>query len=193
MTDLRPVLTLLSPKQIGFLSALNHSHIRYEVAAHNFQKVIDAEREQNEINRQMFSTKAFDYENTYHTYAEIVAEMQSLASDKVTYGSVGTSFQGRTIPYVTIGSGRTVFLECGIHSREWVSTASCLWMMNALINDASLSYLTSKFKFIIVPTLNVDGYVYTHTTDRMWRKTRTTQTGTTCLGADPNRKYEIKT
>ncbi len=81
MADLRPVLTLLGPKQMGFLSALNHSNIRYEIAAHNFQKVINAEREQNEVNRQMFNTKAFDYENSYHTYAEIVAELQSLASE----------------------------------------------------------------------------------------------------------------
>ncbi len=116
-----------------------------------------------------------------------------MTGSKVTYGSVGTTFQGRTIPYVTIGTGRTVFLECGIHSREWVSTASCLWMMNALINDASLAYLTNKFKFIIVPTLNADGYVYTHGSDRMWRKTRTTQSGTTCVGADPNRQYDSKT
>jgi hypothetical protein len=81
MTDLRPILTLVSPKQTSFLSALNNSNIRYEVAAHNFQKVVDAEREENEINREMFNTKTFDYDNTYHTYAQIVAEMQSLNSE----------------------------------------------------------------------------------------------------------------
>ncbi len=81
MTDLRPILTLVSPKQTSFLSALNNSNIRYEVAAHNFQKVVDAEREENEINREMFNTNTFDYDNTYHTYAQIVAEMQSLNSE----------------------------------------------------------------------------------------------------------------
>ncbi len=118
-----------------------------------------------------------------------------MTGSKATYGTVGTSFQGHSIPYVTVtnpgGSGKgTVFLECGIHSREWISTASCLWIMNALINDASLSYLLDKFKFIIVPALNIDGYIYTHTTDRTWRKTRSTQSGTSCVGTDPNRKYD---
>ncbi len=81
MTDLRPILTLISPKQTSLLLALNNSNIRYEVAAHNFQKVVDAEREENEINREMFNTKTFDYDNTYHTYAQIVTEMQSLNSE----------------------------------------------------------------------------------------------------------------
>ncbi len=81
MTDLRPILTLVSPQQMSFLVALNNSNIRYEVAANNFQKVVDAEREENEINREMFNANTFDYDNTYHTYAEIVAEMQSLNSE----------------------------------------------------------------------------------------------------------------
>jgi len=81
MTDLRPILTLVSPKRTGFLSALNNSNIRYEVAAHSFQKVVDAEREENEINGEMFNAKTFDYDNTYHTYAQIVTEMQSLNSE----------------------------------------------------------------------------------------------------------------
>jgi len=80
MTDLRPVLTLVSPKQLGFLSALNSSSIKYEVAAQSFQKVIDNEREENERNKQFFNARAFDYENSYHTHAEIVAELQSLPS-----------------------------------------------------------------------------------------------------------------
>jgi hypothetical protein len=89
MTDLRPILTLISPKQTAVLTALNNSNIRYEVAANNFQKVVDAERGQNEINRnketfltkEMFSANTFDYDNTYHTYAQIVAEMQNLNSE----------------------------------------------------------------------------------------------------------------
>jgi hypothetical protein len=81
MTDLRPILTLISPKQTNFSLALTSSNIRYEVAVHSFQKVVDAEREENEINREMFNTKTFDYDSTYHTYAQIVAEMQSLNSE----------------------------------------------------------------------------------------------------------------
>ncbi len=78
MTDLRPVLTVISSKQIGFLSALNSSNIKY--AANSFQKVIDAEREQNDRNKQYFSAKTFDYETVYHSYEEINTELQTVAS-----------------------------------------------------------------------------------------------------------------
>jgi len=80
MKDLRPVLTHISPEQLGFLSALNSSEIKYEVEAHNLQKVIDAENKENERNQLTFSLKGFDYEHSYHSYEEIVSELQSMDS-----------------------------------------------------------------------------------------------------------------
>jgi murein tripeptide amidase MpaA len=158
--------------------------------------VIDNEREENERNKAFFGGRALDYDTRYHTYAEILAEFQSLPSqsNKVTYKSIGTTYEGRAIPSITVtnpgGSGKqAVFLECGIHAREWISTASCLWMANRLITNSSESPLLDKFEFIIVPTVNADGYVYTHTTNRSWRKTRSPQTGG-CYGADPNRNWD---
>ncbi|KAL0968648.1 hypothetical protein UPYG_G00269630 [Umbra pygmaea] len=38
--------------------------------------------------------------------------------------------------------------------------------------------------------VNPDGYQYTHTTDRMWRKTRKPNSGSTCVGTDPNRNWD---
>jgi len=80
MRDLRPVLTHISPEQLGFLSALNSSKIKYEVDAYNLQKVIDAENEENQRNQLTFSLKGFDYENSYHSYDEIVSELQNIGS-----------------------------------------------------------------------------------------------------------------
>ena len=72
MTDMRPVLSLVNPEGMDFLNALNNSKISYEIASNNFQKSIDAEREQNEANKMIFKKKglekAFDYDNVYHTY-----------------------------------------------------------------------------------------------------------------------------
>ena len=42
----------------------------------------------------------------------------------------------------------------------------------------------------IVPVLNPDGYEYTFTGDRMWRKTRKPSPGNRCPGADPNRNWD---
>ena len=110
---------------------------------------------------------------------------------KVTYGSVGKSYEGREIPYVKIGnSGPVLFVECGIHSREWVTVAFGTWLSNELVTNANLASYTDRYQIIIVPVLNVDGYVFTHTSNRLWRKTRRpTSSSSSCIGADPNRNY----
>jgi murein tripeptide amidase MpaA len=38
-----------------------------------------------------------------------------------------------------------------------------------------------------VPVLNPDGYEYTHTEDRLWRKSRSLSNGADCVGVDLNR------
>lgn len=40
----------------------------------------------------------------------------------------------------------------------------------------------------IVPVLNPDGYEFTHTKDRMWRKNRAHHEGE-CVGIDLNRNF----
>jgi len=41
----------------------------------------------------------------------------------------------------------------------------------------------------VIPALNPDGYEYSHTHNRMWRKTRSPQKKR-CIGADPNRNWD---
>jgi len=48
--------------------------------------------------------------------------------------------------------------------------------------------LLSRFRWVIVPVLNVDGYTYTGI-DRLWRKNRQPNTGSSCAGTDLNRNY----
>ena len=45
-------------------------------------------------------------------------------------------------------------------------------------------------KFLVQPVLNPDGYSYTWTNDRMWRKNRVQNQGSRCMGVDLNRNYE---
>ena len=43
-----------------------------------------------------------------------------------------------------------------------------------------------NFRYIL-PVANPDGYEYTKT-DRFWRKTRSPNEGSICIGTDPNRE-----
>uniref|UniRef100_A0A4W3I5Q7 Carboxypeptidase B1 (tissue) n=1 Tax=Callorhinchus milii TaxID=7868 RepID=A0A4W3I5Q7_CALMI len=86
-----------------------------------------------------------------------------------------------------------IFMDCGIHAREWISPAFCQWFVNEAVStygsDPTMTDLLNTMDFLVVPVINVDGYSYTWTNDRMWRKTRSRNPGTNCRGTDPNRNW----
>jgi len=88
------------------------------------------------------------------------------------------------------GSKPIIFLHCTIHAREWITTTTCCWIIdNLLTTDPDRSRFLTAFEWIIVPVLNVDGYNYAHTSDRLWRKNRQSASGSSCIGTDLNRNY----
>ena len=74
---------------------------------------------------------------------------------------------------------KDIFMECGIHAREWISSASCRYFINEMLNsatdenypvDESLPYtreelaaMANDFNWFIFPAMNPDGYSHTHT------------------------------
>lgn len=84
-----------------------------------------------------------------------------------------------------------IIIDCAIHAREWVSPAFCFWMINEL-SDGSLTSWTDYINFIIYPVLNPDGYHYSYTSDRYWRKNRNDNNGHRCKGVDLNRNYDAE-
>ncbi|EDO45321.1 predicted protein [Nematostella vectensis] len=118
-------------------------------------------------------------------------------SQLATMQNLGNTYEGRPMKAVKISSGRgkkTFFMNCGIHAREWITQATCMYMLNQILykygKDQTVTAMLDKMDFVIMPILNVDGYVYTHTHNRMWRKTRKPYGG--CYGADPNRNWSFK-
>lgn len=64
-------------------------------------------------------------------------------------------------------------MDCGIHAREWVSPAFCLYALDRLVEEGP-SGILQQFDFYIIPVANPDGYAYTWQSqgNRMWRKNR---------------------
>ncbi|KAH7982467.1 hypothetical protein HPB52_005104 [Rhipicephalus sanguineus] len=55
-------------------------------------------------------------------------------------------------------------------------------------SDSTITTLLQTFDFYIFPVVNPDGYAYTFTSDRLWRKNRSGgRRG--CRGVDPNRNF----
>jgi len=57
--------------------------------------------------------------------------------------------------------------------------------------DDEITRLVDQIEWTIIPVLNPDGYVYTWSTDRMWRKNRRVNTGSACRGVDNNRNWDF--
>jgi murein tripeptide amidase MpaA len=128
------------------------------------------------------------------------AEVETFLSDQITASggkaravTIGTSYQGRTIRGIQIGTNVNapiLYLHCTIHAREWITTTTCCLIIDQLLNlDPDRGTLINNFNWIIVPVFNVDGYIYTHTSTRLWRKNRQPNSGSGCVGTDLNRNY----
>ena len=64
----------------------------------------------------------------------------------------------------------------GLHAREWLSPTTALYLIRSLIREiesrSKAGKKLSKVSWYIVPLVNPDGYEYSHTNERLWRKNR---------------------
>ena len=107
--------------------------------------------------------------------------------------SIGASLEGRPILAVKIGAaadapGRPNVLFLGTHhAREWISTEVAMRLIRWLA-DSLPPALRAARDIWVVPVENPDGYQYTFTSERLWRKNRRPN-GDGTFGVDPNRNY----
>ncbi|XP_022817990.1 carboxypeptidase B-like, partial [Spodoptera litura] len=110
--------------------------------------------------------------------------------------SIGKSIEGRDINVVSLkrpGNKFKVIVEGGIHGDEWLSVEFVTYLINELVaknntGNYRLHDLSRKYDWYLIPVVNPDGYLYSHTTDRLWRKNRR---GTAnAIGVDLNRNFD---
>ncbi|XP_066561257.1 carboxypeptidase A1 [Amia ocellicauda] len=182
---------------------LESNGIQYSIMIKDLQRLLDEEAIQTKRSRimgQPRNTDSFNYA-AYHKLDEIYSWMDMLVNENPTLASkieIGRSYEKRplyVLKFSTGGSGRpAIWLDMGIHSREWVTQASGIWMAKKIATDygrdASLTSILNKMDIFIEIVTNPDGYSYTHTNNRMWRKTRSINAGSSCVGVDPNRNWD---
>lgn len=90
-------------------------------------------------------------------------------------------------------NNKAIWIDGGIHAREWISPASVTYILNDLVEnwDEHPKYIRN-INWYILPVLNPDGYEHTHVADRLWRKNRSKAFGFGCAGVDLNRNYGYK-
>uniref|UniRef100_A0A8C6XYV4 Peptidase M14 domain-containing protein n=1 Tax=Naja naja TaxID=35670 RepID=A0A8C6XYV4_NAJNA len=92
------------------------------------------------------------------------------------------------------GEGNAIFMDCGVHAREWISPAFCQWFVKEAIStygkDRDMTHILDNMNFYIVPIVNIDGYVWSWTQNRFWRKNRSNASQSNCIGVDINRNFD---
>ncbi|XP_069671096.1 carboxypeptidase B-like [Periplaneta americana] len=189
---------MVSPEQQpNFLAFLSKIKVNYTVTFENVQELIDAEARYQETVPK--SPRAISF-TTYNRHSVINSYLESLASsypNLVTLETIGQSYEGRDLVVIKISSGGSgtrpvILIDAGIHAREWIAPAMALYIINQLVeNNAANSGLTDAVDWYILPVLNPDGYEYSHTSSRMWRKTRSPTSSSSCRGVDGNRNFDF--
>ena len=140
----------------------------------------------------------------YHTPEEGVAFIQLLATsfpDITELVSIGQTLEGRDIWALKITDNPTIeepdeeqiFFSGETHAREWATHETMLYLAEYLTNryavDPQVRHIVDHCVVWLVPVVNPDGFAYTWSNDRMWRKNRRFISGT-CYGVDINRNYD---
>ena len=189
----KKVSVIVAPHKFpDFGKFLIGEQIANELVTENLQKLIDEESLHHKRSGESFGWNAYYSLESIHNWLRDTADKYP---NVVKLFEVGRSFEGRTIlgAKISYKSGNPgIFIEGGIHAREWITPAFTTYLLNTLVSskNETIRTIAENYDWYIVPSMNPDGYVYSHTKDRFWRKTRKPYRKY-CFGADPNRNWDF--
>lgn len=143
-------------------------------------------------------------DENYHTYDEMVADLQALAAahpQTVHLFSLGTSYEGRNLIGVRISNDANdnlsepgVFYVGQHHAREHLTVEVVLSLAHLFAESSriTIGHLVYTRQIYIVPSLNPDGAEYdiAGQSYHFWRKNR--QPNSQAIGTDNNRNYSYR-
>jgi carboxypeptidase A2 len=192
-----------------YVSEFKQLSLPFTVLVDDLQNIIDEERQQ--IEREQFTRQLksrwmgqerADIVGTYVSYNDMVTYMQDQANADPTHVQIvdlGLTVERRMMKGVVLkfnpAATRNIWIDCGIHAREWITPTTCIYHIDQYIkdynnNDPTIRSLLDYWNVYIIPSLNPDGYEFSRTSgNRLWRKSRNVNSGSTCMGTDLNRNF----
>lgn len=171
----------------------NHSH---DLMHTDYEGAVESEKNRLRAPR---AQDRDDFFEDYRTLEEIRTRLNQWAEqyEGASLFTVGQSYLGQDIKGIRFGSSsenHATWIQCGIHAREWIAPATCMYIAQKLLEglkngDAEVTSLLSKTYVYLTPVLNPDGYAYTWSDNRMWRKNRQPNEGSSAMGTDLNRNW----
>jgi hypothetical protein len=188
----------LSPKAFSLYSpVLDANNVEYKVINNDIQNAIDEET--RSIQKLRLLGQESRVVNTYASHAEINVWMDAQAAANptwVTTASAGKTIENRDLKVITLKKAttkRSVWIDCGTHAREWITHATCVYMIDAFIREANgaAKAVLDYYEIKVLPVHNPDGYEFSRSSsaNRLWRKNRNRNSGSTCIGVDIGRNF----
>lgn len=187
--------------QADHIAKLEAMNVRYEIIVDDVQKLLNDFQNDLEESRKGSLGVFVDFFTAYHTYDEIGTFLKNLSASysQITkfIPSIGTTIQGKSIYGIVItgnsGSNKQkLFFSGGQHAREWVGPATVLYIINQLVTGygkvPTVTSLLDQTELHFIPLVNPDGYNFSWTSNRLWRKNRRHNSGGS-YGVDLNRNW----
>lgn len=213
MRDIRTLLAIggdIWSESIGFgaidvmlpterVGVLDRAGLEHEIVIPEVQSLLDSERARLQAAGEG-GIAGGGFFDDYRPREELLDFYDALAAarpDLVSSRVIGTSTEGRPIRAFTICGGDAdtlpaIYVNTGAHAREWIAPATIAYFADALVNghgvDFRITQLVDEVCWYIVPMANPDGYEYSWSTNRLWRKTRS-DNGDGTFGVDWNRNF----
>lgn len=174
------------------LTALAAAEIRWEVLVPDIDAVAAAEA----ARLHSPAANTADWFGDYRDYNAITEHMRGLvaqAPDRVSMHAIGTSLENRPLWALRIGGApdATPMLINGTqHAREWISAMVTTCVADRLVReydtDLAIRAFVDRTQLWVLPVANPDGYQYSWSTNRYWRKNRRGS-----HGVDLNRNWGV--
>lgn len=190
----------VEPGEVNRLLAELEKHgIKHQLLLDDLSQLVQAQRAENERSKSRLQLPYIDVMGAFYTHAEINVYLDSLPQrypGRAFVKQFGRSYEKRPLKLVTItnGDGRpnksVIFIDAAMHAREWIAPSFALYIIQQLLdNNAQNEELLRDYDWVIMPVVNADGYEYTHTNSRYWRKTRKPTKDPENVGTDLNRNF----
>ncbi|XP_037334342.2 carboxypeptidase B2 [Pungitius pungitius] len=177
---------------------LQKGAIIHEVLLSNANELIEMQTRNDSTDPRSSST----FYERYHSLEDIFYWINRTQQDNPTTVRailLGSSYEKRPLYALKLSlnnslNKKAMWIDCGIHAREWISPAFCLWFVQYALAfykiNQDITDILDNMDVYILPVMNPDGYEYTWTTNRMWRKNRSVSRSSNCIGVDLNRNFD---
>ncbi|XP_060053528.1 mast cell carboxypeptidase A isoform X2 [Erinaceus europaeus] len=180
----------------SILATLDQNKMHYEILIHDLQEEIE---KQFDIKEESPGRHSYAKYNNWDKIVAWTEKMVNKRPEIVSRIKIGATAEDNPLYILKIGgkdeSKKAIFMDCGIHAREWVSPAFCQWFVYQATKtygrNKIMTKLLDRMNFYVLPVFNVDGYIWTWTKNRMWRKNRSKNQNSKCIGTDLNRNFNV--